>query len=57
MHLNLLKAFNLRDRKPVVKRVTEIRTRVNEGSRDSSGGGKFKSDEYDGGHECGTDRC
>ena len=34
---NLLKAFNLRERKSVVKRVTIIKTRVNEGSGDSSG--------------------
>ena len=40
---NLLKAFNLCERKPVVKRVTIIKTRVSEGSGDSSGSGKVKS--------------
>ena len=40
---NLLKAFNLRERKFVVKRVTIIKTRVYEGSGDSSGSGKVKS--------------
>ena len=34
--LNLLKVFNLRDRKSVVERVT-IKTRVNKESSDSSG--------------------
>ena len=41
--LNLLKAFNLRERKSVVKRVTIIKTRVNKGSGNSSSGGKVKS--------------
>ena len=36
---NLLKAFNLRERKPVVKIITIIKTKVNKGSSDSSGGG------------------
>ena len=40
---NLLKGFNLRERKSVVKRVTIIKTRVNEGSGDSNGSGKVKS--------------
>ena len=40
---NLLKAFNLRERKSVVKRVTIIMTRVYEGSGDSSSGGKVKN--------------
>ena len=40
---NLSKVFNLRERKSVVKRVTIIKTRVNEGSGDSSGSGKVKS--------------
>ena len=40
---NLLKAFNLRERKFVVKSVTIIKTRVCEGSRDISGGGKVKN--------------
>ena len=40
---NLLKAFNLRERKSVVKRVAVIKTRVNEGSGDSSSRANFKS--------------
>ena len=40
---NLLKAFNLRGRQSVVKRVTIIKSRVYEGSGDSSGNGKVKS--------------
>ena len=40
---NLLKVFNLREWKSVVKRATIIKTRVNEGSGDSSGTGKVKS--------------
>ena len=40
---NLLKAFNLRERKSVVNRVTVIKMRVYEGSGDSSGSGKVKS--------------
>ena len=40
---NLLKAFNLRERRFVVKRVTIIKTRVKEGSCDNSGSGKVKS--------------
>ena len=40
--LNLLKAFNLRERKSVVKRVTIIKTKVNKGSGDGSGGGTVK---------------
>ena len=40
---NLLKAFNLRDRMSVVKRVTIIKTRMNEGSGDSNSSGKVKS--------------
>ena len=40
--LNLLKAFNLCERKSVVKKITIIQTRVNKGSGDSSGGGKVK---------------
>ena len=39
----LLKAFNLRDRKFMVKRVTLVKTRVDEESGDSSGSGKVKS--------------
>ena len=39
---NLLKAFNLCERKFVVKRVTIIKKRMNEGSGDSSGSGKVK---------------
>ena len=41
--LNLLKAFNLHERKSMVERVTIIITRVNKGS---SGGGKVKSVTY-----------
>ena len=41
--LNLLKAFNLRERKSVVKRVAKVKTRVAEGSGDSGGRGKIKS--------------
>ena len=40
---NLLKVFNLLKRKSAVKRVTIIKTRVNEGSGNSSGSGKIKS--------------
>ena len=40
---NLLKAFHLHERKSVVKIVTIIKTRVNEGSGDSSGSGKVES--------------
>ena len=40
---NLLKAFYLRERKSVVKGVTIVKTRVNDGSGDSSGSGKVKS--------------
>ena len=40
---NLLKAFNLRERKSVVKLVTIIKTRVKEGSGDSSGSGNVES--------------
>ena len=40
---NLLKAFNLRESKCVVKRVTLIKKRVNEGNGDSSGSDKVKS--------------
>ena len=43
MHFNLLKAFNLCERKSMVKRVTVIKTIVNEGSGDSSGSGTVKS--------------
>ena len=39
---NLLKAFNLRERKSVVKKVTIIKTRVNEGSGDGSGSGNSR---------------
>ena len=35
--LNLLKAFNLNERKSMVKRVTIIKTRVNKASGDSGG--------------------
>ena len=41
---NLLNAFNLREMKSVVKRVTIIKTRVYDGSGDSSGSRKFKSE-------------
>ena len=40
---NLLKAFNLCERKPVVKRVTIVKTRVDEGSGYSGSSGKVKS--------------
>ena len=40
---NLLKAFNLRETKSVVKRVTIIKTIVNKGSDDSSGNVKVKN--------------
>ena len=52
--LNLLKAFNLRERKSVVKRNTIIKTRVNKGSGDSSGSGSQECDGYVGGRECGN---
>ena len=41
--LNLLKAFDLCDRKSVLKRVTRVKTRVDEGSGDNGGSGKVKS--------------
>ena len=44
--LNLLKAFNLRERKSVVVGVTAIKTRVNKRSDDSRGSGKLKSVMY-----------
>ena len=37
------KLFNLREWKSMVKRVAIIKTKVNKGSGDSSGGGKVKS--------------
>ena len=40
---NLLKAFNLCERKSVVKRITIVKTTVNEGSGDSGGSSKVKS--------------
>ena len=40
--LNSLKAFNLRERKAMVERVSLIKTRMNKGSGDSSGSGKVK---------------
>ena len=40
---NLLKACNLRERKSGVKRVTLIKTRVNDGDGDSSCSGKVKN--------------
>ena len=40
---NLLKAFNLRERKSVVKGVTIVKTIVDEGSGDSSGSGKVQN--------------
>ena len=45
-----------------VEGVTVIKTRVNKGSEgkgsgDDSGGGKVKSDGYDGGHVCGNGMC
>ena len=41
--LNLLKAFNLCERKSVVKRVAIVKTSVNEISSDSGGSGEVKS--------------
>ena len=41
--MNLLKAFNLCERKSVVKRITIVKTRVDEGSCDSGGCNKGKS--------------
>ena len=41
--LNLSKVFNLCDRKSVVKRITIVKKRLNEGSGDSGGSGKVKS--------------
>ena len=41
--LNLLKAFNLCERKSMVKRVTIVERREDEGSGDSGGSGKVKS--------------
>ena len=40
---NLLKAFNLSERKSMVKRVAIIKTIVNKGSGDSSGSGEVKN--------------
>ena len=45
---NLLKAFNLREKKSVVRSVTIIKTRVYKGSGVSSGSGKGQEcDGYD----------
>ena len=41
--LNLLKAFNLFERKSVVKRVTIVKMRIDEGIGDSGGSGEVKS--------------
>ena len=41
--LNLLKAFNLYERKSVIKRITIVKTRVDQGSGDSDSSGKVKS--------------
>ena len=41
--LNLLKAFNLCERKSVVKRIAIVKTRVDEGSGDSGCSDKVKS--------------
>ena len=41
--LNLLKAFNMHERKSMVERVTIIKMRLTKGSGDSSGSGKVKS--------------
>ena len=43
-NFNLLNAFNLRERKSVVKRITIMKTRVNEGSGDCSGSVKSVMD-------------
>ena len=43
MPLNFLKAFNLHEKKSVVKTVTIIKTTVNKENGDSSGGGQVKS--------------
>ena len=40
---NLLKAFNLFERKSVVKRVTIVKTRIDEGSGNSGGSVEVKS--------------
>ena len=40
---DLLKEFNLCERISVVKRVTIVKTRVDEGSGDSDGSGKVKN--------------
>ena len=40
---NLLKAFNLYERKYMVKIITIVKTRVDEGSGDSGGSGKVKN--------------
>ena len=54
--LNLLKAFNLCERKSMVKRAAIVKTRVDKGSGDSGGSGKVECDGCNGGHECGNDR-
>ena len=41
--LNLLKAFNLCETKSMLKRITIVKTRVDEGSGDSGSSGKVKS--------------
>ena len=41
--LNLLKAFNLYERKSVVKKVTIVKARVDEGSGNSGGSGEIKN--------------
>ena len=40
---NLLKAFNLFEKKSVVKRITIVKKRVDEGNDDSGGSDKVKS--------------
>ena len=52
---NFLKAFNLCERKSMVKRVTIVKVRVNEGSSDSCGRGKVKS--VTDATECGNGGC
>ena len=47
--VHLLEAFNLCERKSVIKRVKIVKTRVDEGSQEFDG--------CDGDHECGNGRC
>ena len=55
--LNLLKVFNLCEKKSVVKKVAIVKTKVDEESGDSGGSGKVKSVTDATEVTCGNDRC